>query len=525
MIFCGFIVKFLLTMNNSFSNKTINLALSGNKLTGSVPRDLCRPEINSDFFSKIPDSQDRDYCDSIACPVSTAAFEGVYPCSPCRETSSNPYLGRVGECIDLSQEDILKAFYEATSFSGQWKGNVNWNDDGVPVCSYTGVTCDVNGDIISIELRDRGLTGSIPDEIGFLKYLQVLDLADNKLQGFVPSDLRLAPLNSLDISGNKIRGIIPPKLCFKEGINGNGENGDYNCQRLACPVGTYSLTGREGADYSMCKPCADGSIFLGQKECMTNSMKKGVHGPHDKGMNVNGIVGITAVLVIVGVAVSFFIALRMRQMQAKRGHAVATSEYGSDGALRANTVGVSSLPGSEIDSYYSKQAALEEGSSLPGSESHWSIRPKKKSNGIYLQPNTVGESSFPDTAEDIKFPIPAKGRPASKPTYRPTRGTDSVNESIKASAFPTGNSSRNISRKVKGASDAEAAALARAASVFGGDEKKDSLQPSTKQSEKKNEEWDYPDPNEQSPGNSVEDDDWKASPDSSKEVWLDVPKI
>eukprot|EP00957_Ditylum_brightwellii_P094125 7166334-Ditylum_brightwellii.AAC.1 len=99
-------------------------------------------------------------------------------------------------------------------------------------------------------------------------------------------------------------------------------------------------------------------------------MKKGVHGPHDKGMNVNGIVGITAVLVIVGVAVSFFIALRMRQMQAKRGHAVATSEYGSDGALRANTVGVSSLPGSEIDSYYSKQAALEEGSSLPGSESH-----------------------------------------------------------------------------------------------------------------------------------------------------------
>mmetsp|Transcript_41345 Transcript_41345/g.62703 ORF Transcript_41345/g.62703 Transcript_41345/m.62703 type:complete len:404 (+) Transcript_41345:318-1529(+) len=194
------------------SSNLLDLYLDGNKLTGKVPRDLCRSEINSDFFWGIPEDEGRDYCDSIACPVNTAAFEGVFPCKPCTDKYFNPYLGRYGDCIDLNQGDILRKFYEATSISGAWKGDVNWADESIHECRYTGVICDNSGHVISINLQGRGLTGTIPEEIGFLQYLQVLNLADNQLEGFVPSDLRWAPLQELDISGNKLRGIIPPGL-------------------------------------------------------------------------------------------------------------------------------------------------------------------------------------------------------------------------------------------------------------------------------------------------------------------------
>ncbi len=79
-----------------------------------------------------------------------------------------------------------------------------------------------------INLSGRGLMGTIPDSLAFLKHLEKLDLSDNELMGFLPSDLRWAPLESLDISGNKIRGIVPPTLCLKGGINDNGVQGDLS---------------------------------------------------------------------------------------------------------------------------------------------------------------------------------------------------------------------------------------------------------------------------------------------------------
>ena len=57
--------------------------IDGNKLTGEVPHDLCGPEINADFFANAPTEAERNYCDSIACPVGSVAFEGLYPCSLC----------------------------------------------------------------------------------------------------------------------------------------------------------------------------------------------------------------------------------------------------------------------------------------------------------------------------------------------------------------------------------------------------------------------------------------------------------
>ena len=194
--------------------------IDGNKLTGALPPDLCGPEINSDFFSNVPPEAERNYCDSIACPAGSVALEGVYPCERCPGGEAarlkNRYLGQTGKCSDFSQRDILKLFHESTTKAGPWSGENDWDEDGKPVCDMTGITCDAHGNIVEIMLKNRRLEGHIPDEIGFLSFLESLDVSDNELMGFIPSDLQWTSLTRLDISGNKIHGIIPPLLCMKE---------------------------------------------------------------------------------------------------------------------------------------------------------------------------------------------------------------------------------------------------------------------------------------------------------------------
>merc|ERR1711976_506804 len=113
----------------------------------------------------------------------------------------------------------------------------------------------------------------------------------------------------------------------------------------------------------------------------------------------------------------------------------------------------------------------------------------------------------------------------------------SGNSAIKLGTFPTDEESvRRINSKIKGVSDAEAAALANAVAAFGGDND-DSNGSSPRLSQKKNGNggtsdkkrraskstiWDYPDPLE--PSGSTGGGSQNAS-DSNKEVWLDVPNV
>lgn len=241
-----------------------------NKLTGLVPPDLCGPQINSDFFINAPPEATRNYCDSIACPAGSVAAEGVYPCTECPGGEGarlkNKYLGAVGECTDYMQRDALEIFHKATTKGGAWKGVSDWDDPNKGTCEMTGITCDLHGNVVEISLKNRGLAGHIPEEIGFLTFLERMDVSDNALMGYLPSDLRWTSITSLDISGNMIRGIVPPLLCSTEGLN--GEDHSYYCDRIACPRGTYNSLGfHRSSDVEPCQPCYDESPFIGRKEC------------------------------------------------------------------------------------------------------------------------------------------------------------------------------------------------------------------------------------------------------------------
>ncbi|XP_075636607.1 uncharacterized protein LOC142608824 [Castanea sativa] len=66
----------------------------------------------------------------------------------------------------------------------------------------------------SIDISANKLEGPIPETIGELKSLYVLNLSHNALMGKIPLSLgNLSQLESLDLSSNKITGEIPMQLC------------------------------------------------------------------------------------------------------------------------------------------------------------------------------------------------------------------------------------------------------------------------------------------------------------------------
>jgi hypothetical protein len=53
-----------------------------------------------------------------------------------------------------------------------------------------------------------------------------------------------------------------------EELNGNGRDGAFYCDRIACPPGTYNSLGRHAAGAGeACRPCYDETPFIGQKVC------------------------------------------------------------------------------------------------------------------------------------------------------------------------------------------------------------------------------------------------------------------
>ena len=107
--------------------------------------------------------------------------------------------------------DALIALYNATD-GDSWENNSNWLSDE-PIGTWHGVTANTDGRVENIALKDNGLAGVLPKELGNLTELRQLFLRGNRLTGSIPADLgNLPDLGGLDLADNALTGAIPPEL-------------------------------------------------------------------------------------------------------------------------------------------------------------------------------------------------------------------------------------------------------------------------------------------------------------------------
>jgi hypothetical protein len=120
--------------------------------------------------------------------------------------------------LSLTEELFLQRWVMATlgfgANSASWNRSNSWLGNGVDVCQWFGVGCDNAGNVVSLNLRDNRMSGSLPAELSLLGgSLVTMDMGANQLTGAFPSDFGiLANLQTLRLDNNGLSGNVPEEI-------------------------------------------------------------------------------------------------------------------------------------------------------------------------------------------------------------------------------------------------------------------------------------------------------------------------
>ncbi|PIA51831.1 hypothetical protein AQUCO_01000010v1 [Aquilegia coerulea] len=107
----------------------------------------------------------------------------------------------------------LKTFFvDDTSSSLPPLSLSNWNET-TSHCTWTGVSCDTNRRVVSLDLTNLNLTGILSQDIGYLRNLVNFSIAANTVSGPIPSEISLiSGLRQLNLSNNIFNGTFPAEF-------------------------------------------------------------------------------------------------------------------------------------------------------------------------------------------------------------------------------------------------------------------------------------------------------------------------
>ena len=125
------------------------------------------------------------------------------------------FIEPCGALSPLPPPAILLVLYERTG-GAAWNVNTGW-DGTTPACQWHGVTCDGGGNVVAVELKENGLNGTVPSELGLLGSLRNLSLGSGGSwwdgSQRPKTGASLLPVHALTGAlGNRLSGTLPSQL-------------------------------------------------------------------------------------------------------------------------------------------------------------------------------------------------------------------------------------------------------------------------------------------------------------------------
>lgn len=140
-------------------------------------------------------------CFTIAFFESTEYAKNNFHCSCTCEAA----ITSQGDIPDT--RNILNRIYASTGGDDTWVTSTNWGQSNISYCSYFGVGCNTNREVVSLFLPTNDLMGSFPTPILDLTGLVVLGLGSNLLTSTIPNKLYwLGSLIGADFTSNEFSG-------------------------------------------------------------------------------------------------------------------------------------------------------------------------------------------------------------------------------------------------------------------------------------------------------------------------------
>jgi hypothetical protein len=116
-----------------------------------------------------------------------------------------------------TQQNALHDFFVSTEMNSELsRPRHNWRfleGTGLPIlhyCNFTGVGCDDDLFVVSLDLNETMLTGALPNSMGNLTRLVRFRVFNNTIGGSIPQSLaQISGLRNLNIGHNALSGILP----------------------------------------------------------------------------------------------------------------------------------------------------------------------------------------------------------------------------------------------------------------------------------------------------------------------------